>query len=90
MPRRSKLEPHPTLAGMAARHARAPDAVTREHWPILSWLASGTQAARVARLTGSCAKWGGLLARCYNRDGPAAVEEQRHHNRGAKPLFTGE
>lgn len=90
MPRLIKLEPHLSLVEMAARHDSAPDPVTREHWRILYWLASGTKAVRVAWLTGYSAKWVGLLARRYNRDGPAAVEDQRRHNRGAAPLLTPE
>lgn len=90
MPRLIKLVRHLSLAEMAARHASAPDPVTREHWRILYWVASGTRAARVARLTGYSAKWVGLLASRYNRAGPAAVEDQRHHNRGATPLLTAE
>jgi transposase len=90
MPRLIKLEPYLSLAEMAARQASAPDPVTREHWRILYWLASGTKAARVARLTGYSAKWVGLLARRYNREGPAALADQRRHNRGAAPLLTAE
>jgi transposase len=90
MPRLIKLAPHLSLAEMAARHDSAPDPVTREHGRILYWLASGTQAARVARRTGYSPQWVGLLARRYNRDGPAAVGDQRRHNRGAAPLLTPE
>jgi transposase len=90
MPRLIQLEPHLSLAEMAARHDSAPDPVSREHWRILYWLASGTKAVRVARLTGYSPKWVGLLARRYNRDGPAAVGDQRRHNRGAAPLLTAE
>jgi transposase len=90
MPRLIKLEPHLSLAEMAARHDSAPDPVSREHWRILYWLAGGTKAVRVARLTGYSTKWVGLLARRYNRDGPVAVGDQRRHNRGAAPLLTTE
>jgi transposase len=90
MPRLMKLVPHLSLAEIAARHARTPDRVTREHWRILYWLASGRKAVRVAWLTGYSTKWVGLLARRYNREGPAAVEDRRHHNRGAAPLLTAE
>src|SRR4051794_41795026 len=88
MPRLIKLERHLSRTEMAARHNAARDLVTREHWWILYWLASGTQAARVARQTGRSAKWVGQLAARYNCGGPAAVEDQRHHNRGAAPLIT--
>ncbi len=90
MPRLIRLEPHLSPAEMAAHQDSAPDPVTREHWRLLYWLASGTKAARVARLTGYSAKWLGLLARRYNREGPAAVGDQRRHNRGAAPLLTAE
>ena len=53
-------------------------------------MARGDSGVRVARLTGYSAKWVGLLARRYNRDGPAAVGDQRQHNRGAQPLLTVE
>ena len=45
---------------------------------------------QVAQLTGYAPKWVGLLARRYNRAGPAAVGDQRQHNRGAQPLLTAE
>ena len=78
------------MAELAVRHDRTPDPGTRAHWRILYWLARGESGVRVARLTGYSAKWVGLLARRSNRDGPAAVEEQRRHNRGAKPLLRAE
>src|SRR5712692_2502787 len=90
MPRLIKLVRHLSLAELAARHDSAADPVTREHWRILYWLAGGTTGVRVARLTGYSPKWVGLLARRYNREGPAAVEDQRHHNRGARLLLTAE
>jgi transposase len=90
MPRLIKLVPPLSLAELAARHDSTPERVTREHWRILYWLASGRTAARVAWLTGYSAKWVGLLARRYNREGPAAVEDQRRHNRGAPPLLSPE
>lgn len=88
MPRLIKLVPHLSLSEIAARHASAPDPVTRTHWRLLHWVASGTKVARVARLTGYSAKWIGQLARRYNEQGPPAVEDLRHHNRGARPLLT--
>jgi transposase len=88
MPRRIQLVRHLSVAELGARHDSAPDPVTRDHWRILAWLAWGESGVRVAWLTGYSPKWVGLLARRYNRDGPAAVEDQRHHNRGAKPLLT--
>ena len=56
MPRLIKLAPHLSLAEIATRHDSAPAGVTREHWRILYWLASGRKATRVARLTGYSAK----------------------------------
>ncbi len=90
MPRLLKLERPLARAEIAARHDSAPDPVTREHWRILYWLACGTKATRVAWLTGYSTKWVGRLARRYNREGPAAVEDQRRHNRGAAPLLTAD
>ena len=78
------------MADLAARHDAAADPVTRAHGRILYWLAQGESGVRVARLTGYSAKWIGLLARRYNRDGPAAVGDQRQRNPGAKPLLTAE
>ena len=90
MPRRLQLVRHLSVAELAARHDAASDPVTRAHWRILYWLARGESGVRVARFTGYSAKWIGLLARRYNRDGPAAVGDQRQHNPGAKPLLTAE
>jgi transposase len=90
MPRRLQLVRHLSVAELGARHDAASDSVTRTHWRILYWLARGESGVRVARLTGYSPKWIGLLARRYNRDGPAAVGDRRQHNRGAKPLLTAE
>ena len=90
MPRRLQLAPHLSLAELAARHNTARDLVTREQWRVLYSLASGRSGVQVAQLTGYSPKWVGLLARRYNRDGPAAVGDQRQHNRGAQPLLTAE
>ena len=88
MPRRLQLVRHLSVAELGARHAGASDPVPRDHWRILYWLAGGESGVRVAWLTGYSPKWVGLLARRYNRDGPAAVGDQRQHNRGARPLLT--
>jgi len=88
MPRQLKLVQHLSVAELAAQHDGAPDPVTRAHWAVLSWLARGESGVRVARLTGYSPTWVGLLARRYNRAGPAAVTDQRQHNRGAAPLLT--
>jgi transposase len=90
MPRRIQLVPHLSVAELGGRHDSAPDSVTRDHWWILYWLAWGESGVRVARRTGYSTKWIGLLARRYNRAGPAAVGDQRQHNRGAAPLLTAE
>lgn len=90
MPRQLRLVRHLSVAELAAQHDSAPDPVTRAHWKVLYWLARGESGVRVARLTGYSPKWVGLLARRYNREGPAAVTDQRQHNRGAAPLLTAE
>ena len=90
MPRQLKLVRHLSVAELAARHESTPAPVMRTHWAVLYWLAWGESGARVARRTGYSPKWVGLLARRYNRDGPAAVGDQRQHNRGARPLLTAE
>lgn len=88
MPRRIKLERHLSLAEMGTRQARAADPVTREHWRLLTRLAWGARAARVARGTGYSAEWIRRLAHRYNRAGPDTVGDQRRHNPGRAPLLT--
>jgi transposase len=88
MPRRLKLARHLSVAELAARATAATDPVTRTHWELLYWLAWGQPGRWVARRTGYSPKWVGQVVRRYNQDGPAAVADQRHHNRGAPPLLT--
>jgi hypothetical protein len=90
MPRQLKLVRHLSLAEMAARHDSAADRGTRARWRALYWLAWGATGVRAAGVSGYSPKWVGQLARRYNRDGPAAVTDQRHRNRGALPLLTAE
>jgi transposase len=88
MPRRLKLVPHLSVAELAARYHAAPDPVTRAHWDVLYWLARGHPGRWVAQRVGYSPKWMGQVVRRYNEGGPAAVADQRAHNRGAAPLLT--
>ena len=88
MPRRLKLVAHLSVAELAERFHTAPDPVTRAHWDVLYWLARGHPGRWVARCVGYSPKWVGQVVRRYNEGGPAAVADQRQHNRGAAPLLT--
>ena len=82
MPKTIKLRPHLTTDELARRYRAAQDPVERSHYQIL-WLLSGGQTTReVMAATGYSRGWVQALAKRYNRDGPAALGDQRHHNPG--------
>src|SRR5713226_697224 len=71
-------------------YRKAIDPLERSHFQIIWLLAQGKRVYAVAEMTGYCANWIRILARRYNQEGPQALADQRHYNRGAPPILSKE
>ena len=90
MGRHLSLSEHLPLDVLEQRYRQAKDPVARSQWQIIWLLASGQLSHQVATVTGYSAHWIRTIARRYNQQGPDAIGDQRHHNRGGKPLLNDE
>jgi transposase len=90
MGRHISLETHLSVDELEGRYRRATDAVARSRWQMLWLLARGQTARQVAAVTGYSAYWIGQIARRYNQEGPAGVEDRRHQARGRAPALAAE
>lgn len=90
MPKYVHLAAHLGLDELEQGYRKATDPVERSHFQMIWLLSQGKRVREVAEVTGYCANWIRILARRYNREGPAALADQRQHNAGAPPLLSGE
>jgi transposase len=88
MPKRLTIQAHLALDELETRYRRAKDPVARSHWQIIWLLGQGLASARVAVVTGYTVNWIRTMARRYNQQGPAGLEDRRHHNPGAVGLLS--
>jgi len=86
--KRLKLAQHLTLDELEQRYRQESDPVARSHWQIIWLLHQGRLTAEVADVTSYSTTWIYTLVRRYNRDGPDALGDQRHHNPGKRPLLS--
>ena len=82
MAKTTKLQPHLTSDELARRYRAAQDPVERSHYQIIWLLSTSKTTAEVMAATGYSRGWVQALAQRYNRGGPAALGDQRHHNPG--------
>lgn len=90
MARHIKLATHLSRDELEQRARRATEAGAARRWQILWLLAQGQTATQVAAVTGYSAYWIGRIARRYNEQGPAGVEDRRHQARGATGVLSAE
>ena len=90
MARRIRLEPHLAADELERRYRGAHDPVARSRWQMLWLLAQGHTATQIAAVTGYSAYWIGQIARRYNQQGPAGVEDRRHVLPGRARLLSAE
>jgi transposase len=86
--KRLKLAEHLTVDELGQRYRQASDPVARSHWQIIWLLRQGRLTAEVADVTGYSTTWIYTLVRRYNRDGPDALGDRRHHNPGKSALLS--
>ena len=84
MPKTIKLTPHLRSEQLENRYRKARDPVLRSHYQILWLISEGKTTAQVMEHTGYSRGWIQRLARRYNRYGPEALGDRRHHNPGAR------
>jgi transposase len=84
MPKTIKLESHLNPKELEYRYRKAHDPVLRSHYHILWLISEGKTTRQVMEATGYSRGWIQQLARRYNRYGPEALGDRRHHNPGAR------
>ncbi len=90
MARHIKVATHLSREELEQRARHATEAGVARRWQILWLLAQGQTATQVAAVTGYSAYWIGRIARRYNEQGPAGVEDQRHQAQGAAGVLSAE
>ncbi|HET9222624.1 MAG TPA: winged helix-turn-helix domain-containing protein [Roseiflexaceae bacterium] len=86
--KRLKLAEHLTVEELEQRYRQATDPAARSHFQIVWLLRQGRPTAEVVDVTGYSSTWIYALVRRYNRDGPAALGDRRHHNPGKSALLS--
>lgn len=91
MGRHIQLQPHLTVDDLERRYRAAKEPHERSWWQILWLLAQGRTATELAAVTGYSAYWIGQLAKRYNEQGPAGMQNCQHTtSRRAAPLLSAE
>jgi transposase len=88
MGKRIRIADHLRVEELEACYRRETDGRARTHWHILWLLAQGQTTEQVATVTGYTRQWIRMLVQRYNDQGPTAVQDGRHHNRGAARVLT--
>ena len=79
---------HLSIGELEARVRAAGDVVERSHCQTIWLLAKGHSTAEVAEVMALSERWVNKLARRYEREGAAALGDQRKRNPGGKPLLS--
>ena len=88
MPKRLSIQAHLSVDELGTHYRRAKDLVARSHWQVIWLLAQGLPSAQVAAVTGYSVNWTRTMARRYNQQGRAGLEDRRHRNPGATGLLS--
>jgi transposase len=78
MPRRIDLQSYLSTDELEQRYRAAKEPRERSWWQILWLLSRGQTAKQIADSTGYCRYWIGQLARRYNEQGPAGMQNRQH------------
>ena len=91
MGRHIHLQPHVTVCELEQRYRAAKEPHERSWWQILWLLAQGRTATELAGVTGYSAYWIGQVAKRYNAQGPAGMQNRQHTtSRRTAPLLSAE
>jgi hypothetical protein len=89
MGRHIHLQPHLSVDELERRYRAAKEPHERSWWQILWLLAQGRKATELAGVTGYSAYWIGQIAKRYNEQGPASMQNRQHTtSRRAVPLLS--
>ena len=78
MARRIHLQPHLSVDELEHRYRAAKEPNERTWWQILWLLAQGRTATELSAVIGYRAYWIGQIAKRYNEQGPAGLQNRRH------------
>src|SRR5260221_3960208 len=78
MARRIHLKPHLSVEDLEHRYRAAKEPNERTCWQILWLLAQGHTATELSAVIGYRAYWIGQIAKRYNEQGPAGMQNRRH------------
>src|SRR5260221_12434909 len=78
MARRIHLQPHLSVEELEHRYRAAKEPNERTWWQILWLLAQGHTATELSAVIGYRAYWIGQIAKRYNEQGPAGMQNRRH------------
>src|SRR5260370_2660502 len=78
MSRRIHLQPHLSVDELERRYRAAKEPNERTWWQLLWLLAQGRTATELSAVTGYRAYWIGQIAKRYNEQGPAGMQNRRH------------
>ena len=78
MARRIHLQPHLSVEELERRYRAAKEPNERTWWQILWLLAQGHTATELSAVIGYRAYWIGQIAKRYNEQGPAGMQNRRH------------
>ena len=78
MARRIHLQPHLSVDELERRYRAAKEPNERTWWQLLWLLARGRTATELSAVTGYRAYWIGQIAKRYNEQGPAGMQNRRH------------
>src|SRR5258706_13049563 len=85
MARRIHLQPHLSVDDLERRYRAAKEPNERTWWQILWLLAQGHTATELSRGIGYRAYWIGQIAKRYNEEGPAGMQNRRHTTSNRPP-----
>jgi transposase len=78
MSRRIHLQPYLSVDELERRYRTAKEPNERTWWQLLWLLAQGRTATELSAVTGYRAYWIGQIAKRYNEQGPAGMQNRRH------------
>ena len=82
--------PHLKPEEVLERYHKAREAIEALRWLAVYHALQGATAKEIARTVHRSLRWVHLVLARYNREGPGALTDRRHHNPGRKPKLSPE
>ena len=84
------IVPHLKPEEVLERYHKAREAIEALRWLAVYHALQGATAKEIARTLDRSLRWVHLVLARYNREGPGALTDRRHHNPGRKPKLSPE